>query len=88
MVISDVGNQRVRVVAESNGTFYGQKMTAGDTYAIAGGDKPGFSGDGGSARKASLDGPDDPEHVIELFRLGYERAVRAADKRAHLGSNS
>ena len=29
LVIADTGNQRVRVVAASTGTFYGQAMTAG-----------------------------------------------------------
>jgi hypothetical protein len=48
----------VWLVAAAAGTFYGQKMTAGDTYAIAGGDGPGFSGDRGPARGAELNGPD------------------------------
>ena len=47
----------VWLVAAAAGTFYGQKMTAGDTYAIAGGDGYGFSGDGGPATSAELDGP-------------------------------
>jgi len=34
---------------------------------------------------ASLDGPDGPERVIELFGLSYERAVRAAGKRGGQG---
>jgi hypothetical protein len=34
VLLSDVG--RIRVVAASTGTFYGQAMTAGDIYAIAG----------------------------------------------------
>ena len=50
------GNNRVRVVAESTGSFYGQAMTAGDIYTVAG-DHRGFSGDGGWARAARLDGP-------------------------------
>ena len=29
-------DRRVRVVAASNGTFYGQQMTAGDIYTVAG----------------------------------------------------
>ena len=48
----------VWLVAAAAGTFYGQKMTAGDTYAIAGVDGPGFSGDGGPARRAELNGPE------------------------------
>ena len=36
VLISDTGNQRIRVVAAATGTFYGQAMTAGDIYTIAG----------------------------------------------------
>jgi serine/threonine-protein kinase len=50
------GNGRVRVVAVRTGTFYGQPMTAGDIYSIAGGGTRGL-GDGGPATRAELDGP-------------------------------
>jgi hypothetical protein len=43
-------------VAASTGTFYGQAMTAGDIYTIAGTGKAGFSGDG-DATRAELDYP-------------------------------
>ncbi len=46
------GNNRVRVVAASTGTFYGQAMTAGDIYTVAGNGSQGFSGDGGPATSA------------------------------------
>ena len=36
LVIADTGNDRVRVVAASTGTFYGRAMTAGDIYTVAG----------------------------------------------------
>ena len=36
LVIADSDNDRVRVVAASTGTFYGQAMTAGDIYTVAG----------------------------------------------------
>jgi hypothetical protein len=36
LVIADAGNSRVRVVAVSSGTFYGQAMTTGDIYTVAG----------------------------------------------------
>ena len=42
LVIADTGNSRVRVVAASKGTFYGQVMTAGDIYTIAGRSTAGF----------------------------------------------
>jgi hypothetical protein len=57
LVIADAGNQRVRVVAASTGTFYGQAMTAGDIYTVAGDGTGGFSGDGGPATSADLSGP-------------------------------
>jgi NHL repeat-containing protein len=54
LLISDTGNSRVRVVAGSTGSFYGQAMTAGDIYTVAGNGTPEFSGDGGPAAEASL----------------------------------
>jgi len=57
LVIADWGNNRIRVVAERRGTFYGIKMTAGDIYAVAGNGGAGFSGDGGPATHAELGGP-------------------------------
>jgi hypothetical protein len=35
------------VVAASTGSFYGQAMTGGDIYTIAGNGTRGFSGNGG-----------------------------------------
>src|SRR6266568_6698180 len=55
LLIADVFNERVRVVAASTGTFYGQAMTAGDIYTVAGDGNFGFSGDGGPATSAGLD---------------------------------
>ncbi len=57
VVVSDLGNERVRVVAATTGTFYGQAMTAGDVYTVAGDGTAGFTGDGGPATAAELDGP-------------------------------
>jgi NHL repeat-containing protein len=54
VVIADAGSGRIRVVATSSGTFYGQAMTAGDIYTVAGTGSAGFSGDGGPARSADL----------------------------------
>jgi len=57
LVIADSSNDRVRVVAASTGTFYGQAMTAGDIYTVAGNGTGGFSGDGGPALSAELNRP-------------------------------
>jgi secreted PhoX family phosphatase len=58
LVIADTGNDRVRVVAGSTGNFYGQAMTAGDIYTVAGNGTGGFSGDGGPALSAELNHPE------------------------------
>jgi len=44
-------------VAAATGTFYGQAMTKGDIYTVAGGNPPGFSGDGGPGTSAQLSSP-------------------------------
>ena len=57
LVIGDSFNERVRVVAATTGTFYGQAMTAGDIYTVAGDGSQGFLGDGGPATSAELSTP-------------------------------
>jgi trimeric autotransporter adhesin len=54
LVIADSGNNRIRVVATSTGTFYGQAMMGGDMYTVAGNGAPRYSGDGGPAPNAGL----------------------------------
>jgi hypothetical protein len=57
VIIADANNFRVRVVAAGTGTFYGQAMTAGNIYTVAGTGTAGFSGDGGPATSAGIDFP-------------------------------
>ena len=66
LVIADFLNERVRVVAHTTGTFYGQPMTAGDIYTVAGNGGQGYSGDGGPAMKAEFDGV----HGVALDQAG------------------
>jgi len=54
LIIADKGDQQVRVVPATTGTFFGQRMTAGDIYRIAGTGKSGYSGDGGPGTQAEL----------------------------------
>jgi trimeric autotransporter adhesin len=57
LLITAIGTDQIRVVAARTGTFYGQAMTAGDIYTVAGNGAQGYSGDGGPAVKAALDYP-------------------------------
>jgi hypothetical protein len=57
LVVADYGNQRIRVVADSSGMFYGQQMTRGHIYTVAGDGRFGFSGDGGPATEAQVNFP-------------------------------
>jgi hypothetical protein len=54
MAIADTGNLRIRIVAARTGSFFGQNMTAGDIYTIAGTGHPGYSGDNGPGREARI----------------------------------
>ena len=45
----------VRVVPGRTGTYFGQRMTAGDIYTVAGNGRPGYSGDGGPGPAARLE---------------------------------
>lgn len=57
IVVADQNDNVIRVVADSTGTFYGQAMTRGDIYTIAGTGEANYTGDGGPARSATLWGP-------------------------------
>src|SRR6185312_6676316 len=85
LVVADRGNNVVRVVAATSGTFYGQAMTAGDIYTVAGNGTFGFAGDGGPATSAELAGPDQTavdgagNLVIADGANGRVRVVAAGD---------
>ena len=83
LVIADTGNSRIRVVAARTGTFYGKAMTAGDIYTIAGDGVSGFSGDGGRATQAELNGPWSavPDHTgnLVIADTGNERVRVVAE---------
>ena len=57
LMMADPVAQRIRMVAASTGTFYARQMTKGDIYTLAGDGTAGFSGDGGLADRAKLNGP-------------------------------
>jgi hypothetical protein len=57
LVFCDERDNRIRVVAVKTGRFYGQAMTAGDIYTIAGTGKRGTTGDRGPATRAEVGEP-------------------------------
>ncbi len=57
LVFCDERDNRIRVIAAAAGTFYGQAMTAGYIYTIAGIGKRGTTGDGGPATQAEVGEP-------------------------------
>jgi DNA-binding beta-propeller fold protein YncE len=54
LLIADTQDSQIQAVAARTGTFYGQAMTAGDIYGVAGTGTRRFSGDGGPATGADL----------------------------------
>ncbi|HEY2580037.1 MAG TPA: hypothetical protein VGI74_27305, partial [Streptosporangiaceae bacterium] len=66
LLIADTGNNRIRVVAASTGHRYGQAMTAGNIYTIAGNGTAGYDGNGGPATRAELNAPG----AVALDRTG------------------
>jgi trimeric autotransporter adhesin len=83
VLIPDSGNDRIRVVAATTGTFYGQAMTAGDIYTVAGGGTAGL-GDGGPATAAELDSPTgvapDPAGNLVIADFGNARVRVVAER--------
>jgi len=57
LLISDTLNSRVRLVAATSGTYYGEAVAAGDVATVAGSGRGGFLGDSGPATGARLNYP-------------------------------
>ncbi len=57
LYVADQGNNRIRMIPDSNGTFYGLSMVANDIYTVAGDGNAGFSGDGHASGLAELNAP-------------------------------
>ena len=72
LYIYDTGNYRIRMVPAVAGTYFGQPMTAGDIYTIAGDGTPGDTGDGGLAVNADVD-------IGETLAVGSDGSVYFSD---------
>ncbi|HTW98113.1 MAG TPA: hypothetical protein VMD59_05010, partial [Acidimicrobiales bacterium] len=57
VVVTDMGDDDVRVIADGQASGLGITMTAGDIYSLAGSPGAGYSGDGGPATMAKLHAP-------------------------------
>ena len=57
VAVADTGNNAVRFVPSTSGTYFGQSMTGGNIYTVAGNGTPGYSGNGGAATSAEINGP-------------------------------
>ncbi len=58
LLVAEFAGNRIRVVANTTGTFYGQSMTAGGIYTIAGTGAIGSTGDGRPASRAKVNAPE------------------------------
>jgi hypothetical protein len=57
LLIADNGNNKIRMVNNVTGTYYGVSATAAAIYTIAGTGTQGYTGDGGLATSATLSQP-------------------------------
>ena len=83
IVIADTLNDRIRVVAESTGTHYGQPMTSGAIYTIAGTGSEKYPPDGTQAINAALPLPEQivptPAETLDVVEP-YDNRVRTIDE--------
>jgi hypothetical protein len=52
VIVADIGNGRIRAIARNTSTYYGQSMTQGSIYTIAGDGGTTFSGDNVAANSS------------------------------------
>ncbi len=57
IAFDDSGNYRIRFIPAESGIFFGQPMTGGDIYTIAGNGMNGYTGDGEKATVAEISQP-------------------------------
>jgi hypothetical protein len=90
IVVAETSEHSVRLIAESTGTFYGQHMTKGHLYTLAGGNGAGSRGDGGPAAQSKLDFPwavavDGAGNVVIADSFNYRVRVIAAKSGSFYG---
>ncbi|MNY06804.1 NHL repeat protein [compost metagenome] len=69
LLIADGTNQRIRMVTGSTGSAYGQSVTAGYLYTIAGNGTQSFAGDSGQAISAQFNNPSHLAYSTTTGRL-------------------
>ncbi len=80
--VADTGNSRIRMIAKTTATFFGQSMTANNIYTIAGNGSTTFAGDAGAATSAAINQPlgvvvDSAGHV---YIADYNNRIRMVAK--------
>ena len=89
--VTEFYGNRVRLVAEANGTSFGRPVQAGHIYTVAGTGSPNSGGDGGPATAATIDQPlgvavDAHGNLVVGDYLGQRVRVVAATTGSYYGS--